>query len=190
MPRRVEERRRSRDWPGGQGGGGEELFAHQPKALVPDVVVCAYTHAAARLLGGSTLLHILLSLNTKGQVDLRGRGQFSAFGGAWTPRPPQALWCQACGLRRLRRPVREHRRQAVRQPRAPPAAPGPARHGREPVRQVEHRYRMGEGEAPFDFYHGLYDSEDPRWTMASRASKMCSSCDPDLVFCTRHTKRI
>ena len=48
----------------GPAGAGKSYLLHKLKELVPDAMVCAYTHAAARLIGGHTVAHVLLSLNT------------------------------------------------------------------------------------------------------------------------------
>ena len=48
----------------GAAGTEKSYLLHKLKELVPDAMVCAYTHAAARLIGGHTVAHVLLSLNT------------------------------------------------------------------------------------------------------------------------------
>ena len=48
----------------GPAGTGKSYLLHKLKELEPDAVVCAYTHAAARLIGGHTVAHVLMSLNT------------------------------------------------------------------------------------------------------------------------------
>ena len=51
----------------GAAGTGKSYLLHELKGLVPDATVCAYTHTAARLVGRSTVAHVLLSLNTWGK---------------------------------------------------------------------------------------------------------------------------
>ena len=48
----------------GAAGTGKSYLLRELKKLVPDALARAYTHAAARLIGGSTVAHVLLSLST------------------------------------------------------------------------------------------------------------------------------
>ena len=52
-------------------------------------------------------------------------------------------------------------------------------------------YRRGDDEALFDFYYGLYNSNETLTTMVARAKNNFPACsDPDLVLCISHNKRI
>ena len=157
---------------------------------MPDAVVCAYTHAAARLIGGHTVAHVLLSLNTwdkwifvdevsllpldalgnLARLKLTGAkfvlfgdydGQFESVSDRWTVSSARLQQSQLL---------------------------------RDMVQSLWIRlttYRRGDDEALFDFYHGLYDSKETVKAMVARARKTFPSCqDPDLVLCISHNKRI
>ena len=47
----------------GAAGAGKSYLLRGLKELEPDTLVCAYTHAAARLIGGHTVAHVLLANN-------------------------------------------------------------------------------------------------------------------------------
>ena len=51
----------------GAAGAGKSYLLHTLRKLEPDAIVCAYTQATERLIGGNTVAHVLLSLNTWGK---------------------------------------------------------------------------------------------------------------------------
>ena len=174
----------------GPAGTGKSYMLHKLKKLVPDAVVCAYTHAAARLVGGSTVAHVLMSLNTWDKwifvdevsllpLDALGNlarlklcgakfvlfgdyeGQFESVSDRWTVSSKRVQQSQLL---------------------------------RDMVQSLWIRlttYRRGDDEFLFDFYHGLYNSNESLKSMVARARKSFPSCsDPDIVLCISHNKRI
>ena len=65
----------------GPAGTGKSYLLHKLKELEPDTIVCAYTGAAARLIGGSTVAHVLLAQKrgASGSLWMKSRSFL------WTP---------------------------------------------------------------------------------------------------------
>ena len=173
----------------GPAGTGKSYLLHKLKELEPDAVVCAYTHAAARLIGGQTVSHVLMSTNTwdkwifvdevsllpldalgnLARLTLTGAkfvlfgdydGQFESISDRW--KVSSARLQQSQLLRDMAQSLW--------------------------VKLTT--YRRGDDEFLFDFYHGLYDSTETIREMVARARSAFPSCsDPDLVLCISHNKR-
>ena len=174
----------------GAAGAGKSYLLRRLKELEPDAIVCAYTHAAARLIGGHTVAHVLLAYNTwdkwifVGEVsllplDALGNlarltlcgakfvlsgdyyGQFESVADRWTVSSGRLQQSQL--LRDMVASLWVHLTT----------------------------YRRGDDEALYDFYHGLYDSNESVKEMVARARDMFPNfSDPDLVLCISHITRI
>ena len=174
----------------GPAGTGKSYLLHKLKELEPGAIVCAYTHAAARLVGGHTVAHVLLSVNTWGKwifvdevsllpLDALGNlarltlcgakfvlfgdydGKFDSVADRWTVSSGRVQQSQLL---------------------------------RDMVKSLWVKltaYKRGYDEFLYDFYHGLYDSTETVGEMAARARLAFPSMpDPDLVLRVSRNKLI
>ena len=179
----------------GPAGTGKSTILNALKVILGanghKVRVCAYTHAACRLVGGETVAH-LLHLNaalddTWFLVDEVGLLPVSTLGAMsqWTAlgakfvffgdfegqfEPFRDRWNLACN--------REN----------------PLLHNLCNGLCVKlETYRRGADQTLFDWYHSLYEQEDARGLASQSRLRYPADCDPDsnpLVLCISHNKRI
>ena len=179
----------------GPAGTGKSTILNALKVVLGagghKVKVCAYTHAACRLVGGETVAH-LLHLNaalddTWFLVDEVGLLPVSTLGAMSQWIALGAKFVFFGDFESQFEPFRDRWNMACNHA-------NPLLHNLCNGLCVKlETYRRGVDQSLFDWYHGMYEQEDARGLASQSRLRYPAACDPDcnpLVLVISHNKRI